>query len=301
LSSCEIPEEPIAPHVSGNMTIASVNVGPAYDQQLFYDLENQTIISQNNKYDWDFSLNNRGDQLQLKLNMSKFMNVAISNQTFNNFYDTIGLVFKHDYQTGLTQDLALSKGWPPNRTLVLDQGLNNRGSGIGFKVVTYEFVDESKIMLTTKNIDGSNKLTFIIHLNAVKSYVSLEIGEVDIEPEFSSWDVLFTQYVELVDNTPYLVFGVLLNPNGVVAYKDSTTLFTDIIYNTYMNASFSSLLNTVGYNWKTYHYESGLYEIDASYSYLVKTSGGYLIKFRFIDFYDNQGNKGFPTIEMQQL
>jgi hypothetical protein len=61
----------------------------------------------------------------------------------------------------------------------------------------------------------------------------------------------------------------------------------------------------IGYEWKQINGDvtSGdiTYTAQSGWTYLVRNREGLFFKMRFIDFYNNQGKKGYPTFEFQRL
>jgi len=128
----------------------------------------------------------------------------------------------------------------------------------------------------------------------------------EIQPEKTGWDLWFTQYTDLLftdenEPYPYIVTGVLLNSNNVIAAFDTTMSFDDISSDDLLNFEFSTNQNKIGYEWKYYDFDNAVYTVFSNYNYIIRDVEGFYYKLRFIGFYNNQGEKGYPTIEYQQL
>ena len=54
-------------------------------------------------------------------------------------------------------------------------------------------------------------------------------------------------------------------------------------------------------HWKYYNFEAGSYTVEVGLNYVIKNRKGYFYKLRFVEFYNNLGQKGYPAIEYQQL
>ena len=100
---------------------------------------------------------------------------------------------------------------------------------------------------------------------------------------------------------PYLVTGVLINRNGVEVATDTLNNFADITFDMAQHMIYSSNLDAIGYDWKYYNFEAGSYTVTVGLNYIVKNRNGYLYKLRFVGFYNDLGQKGYPAIEYQQL
>ena len=148
---------------------------------------------------------------------------------------------------------------------------------------------------TIANLDGSNEEPISIdtqsYLDKTFIYYSLLNNEI-IDREPSNWDILFTKYEEDLDNNPtnpfyYLVTGALTKGNSVAEYNgflDFNPMFDEL--------NFSTEINTVGYDWKTY---SGGYTIVSDRAYFIQSQDQQsLYKIIFQSFDGQQtGNMSF--------
>jgi hypothetical protein len=103
------------------------------------------------------------------------------------------------------------------------------------------------------------------------------------------------------EDYPYLVFGVLLNPNKVVAALDTVHNFADIVLADTSEITFSQDLDAIGYEWKYYNFDAGVYTVVPEFSYIIRDRDGYYYKLRFVDFYNDTGDKGHPEFEFLAL
>ncbi|MCB0699427.1 MAG: T9SS type A sorting domain-containing protein [Chitinophagales bacterium] len=148
------------------------------------------------------------------------------------------------------------------------------------------------------NLDGSNETTASIDKSnfASRNFAYFSIVDnksLNREPDFTKWDILFTQYTSFVP-TAYNVTGVLHN-------RGARTVQVDNIPNvsTYMNwqsHNDNSEINTIGYDWKSFNGTG--YDIKDSLVYFVKTwdkeIGEYSVwKLWFTDFQSATGKYVF--------
>jgi len=127
-----------------------------------------------------------------------------------------------------------------------------------------------------------------------------------LEPAKDSLALLFSQYTDILytstgEKYPYLVTGVLLNPNKVCAIMQKDINFESIELSDVENLTLESRYNLIGYNWKTYDFNNGIYTVNPNLIYLITDTDGYYYKLRFIGFYNDLGEKGFPKFEYQRL
>ncbi len=122
-----------------------------------------------------------------------------------------------------------------------------------------------------------------------------------VEPPKSTWDLEFTSYTHIFysPTQPYLVTGCLLNRYNTQAVKDSVKVFSEITFSDVSGYTLSDNINTIGYEWKTFN--SGTYTTNPDLNYIIRSQEGFYYKLHFIDFYNQNGLKGNPKWEYQQL
>lgn len=99
---------------------------------------------------------------------------------------------------------------------------------------------------------------------------------------------------------PYIVAGVISNRN-VVRVAAISKEFKDITYSDFLASSFGSSINVIGFDWKAYNFDTSVYAVDPTKSFIVKTVNGKVYKLHFLDYYDDFGQKGAPTMELKEL
>jgi len=57
----------------------------------------------------------------------------------------------------------------------------------------------------------------------------------------------------------------------------------------------------IGYEWKYYNFDAALYTIEPGLAYVIRDRDGFYYKLRFIDFYSEGGEKGYPKFEYVRL
>jgi hypothetical protein len=98
------------------------------------------------------------------------------------------------------------------------------------------------------------------------------------------------------------VTGVLTNPAQTYAYfMDSVTNYDSISLKNVDNSKFTTTRDNIGYTWKRYSFSDATYTTLSSYNYIIKTGNGQYYKMRFLQFYNLQGNKGYPEFQVFQL
>ena len=116
--------------------------------------------------------------------------------------------------------------------------------------------------------------------------------------------MIFSRYTHIFfeeNNLFYLVTGTLSNINGVMVAIDSSKAFSDITMSDVQSLSFSNHIDAIGYNWKSFDLDNTKYEVLPNRNYIIKDVEGNFYKLRFIDFFNEQGERGYPKFEYQLL
>jgi hypothetical protein len=150
------------------------------------------------------------------------------------------------------------------------------------------------------------EVTKLSEYNFVQIDLDGEMPTMTLEPPKEDWDLFFTQYTDILITSegeafPYLVTGVLLNPNKVKALRATDGSFESLSLEDAMSLNLSSAVNTIGYNWKYYNFNDAVYTVNTQQTYVIQDVEGYYYKLRFIGFYNQQGEKGYPQFEFQRL
>lgn len=316
--SCEKEEKPITPYDRGNVISQVINTGENgdYSKQVFYDLETNSIIKTVDRTSWDLAFKTGVNEIVVLLNSANKMlaaNLSTTNFDSVTSYDENNLTFNWDHSSGLIDSMALKdvvdNGVVTNNVYIIDRGENPDLSVRGVK--KFQLINATPSTYTIKyaNIDGSNSHEYTISKNQEVNHVCFSFDNsgsiVDIEPNKTAWDLLFSQYTYsfYVTNPPlaYSVNGTLLNPHLVEGAKVFGKEFNDVNLDDVFNNLLSDTLDVIGYNWKYYNMDLSKYTIYPLRNYLIKSQEGFYYKLRFVDFYDGQGIKGNPTFEIKKI
>lgn len=310
LFSCEKSEIPIAGHEMGEMETNQISMLSDYSKQIFYSLDNNLVVKENTKTDWDLGFESSEQGWHVILNTSTFSELSSLNNAI--FEDTIienELVWTWDNPKGINVGTAISY-YPNNTTIyIINRGYNINGSQRGLKKLMIDSITSSSYFIRYSNLDNSDYHSAIIKKdnNTNFTYLSFENNSViNIEPFKENWDLLFSQYTHLYEEnteTPaYLVTGVYSNYiNDIVIAKDTMNSFKDITALNINSYIFSNNQNEIGFEWKAYNFEEQMYTVDSKITYIIKSISNRYFKLRFIDFYNDNGEKGYPSFEIQEL
>lgn len=122
------------------------------------------------------------------------------------------------------------------------------------------------------------------------------------EPARNNWELAFTRYVEEVTQGPitamYPVMGVLTNVGVEVAEvvnADANAAATN-----YTTAAYSSDINVMGSDWKTFNMQTNAYAVDTTKNYLIKSGiSGKYYQLRFVSF--SGGGTGKTVYQFREL
>tara|TARA_B100000795_G_scaffold251476_1_gene220349 strand:+ start:3936 stop:4988 length:1053 start_codon:yes stop_codon:yes gene_type:complete len=334
LSSCEKEELPLKsnktavtetdPNSSNDSVFYSVKsnsifIDTDYKYQVFYDLESDTKVAQNLKTDWDLAFECGDNGYHIKLNSSRGMQVWATGVTNFSTVESISdnAVWTWDNPNGHLDSTSIAE-WgtkngsdiiSKNQVFVLDLGYRPDGSKIGYRRMQLLSQTDNSYKVKFSHLSGEDEFTKVVQKDNDYNFMFLLIDKegslVSIEPPKNNWDLLFTQYTQtFISNNisiPYTVTGVLINPNSTFVHLDTVINFDNMVLEQAKYLEFNTNQNTIGYDWKTYNYDSGSYIIHPEMNYVIKNRVGNYYQLHFIDFYNENGQKGHIKFEFQRL
>jgi hypothetical protein len=314
--SCFEEESPVPPHEQGNMEEGQAALGPTYGSQVYFDLSEADVVASNTVSDWDLSFSGKAGDRTIRLNSSRFMLAGTSmDTTFSADLDPEVLDMRFDTSDGNPDSTAIGTWYEPvgdsirslRYVYLIDLGIDDLGEALGYKKVSFELAGDH-ILLRAANPDNSMETTIPVMLDPQmdRTYFSFETGIRNNVPESGAWSLLFTRYTTMLvtdegEDYPYLVVGALLNPNGLLAAVDTSHDFMDIGIEDIAGLEFTNRSDIIGYEWKEYDFDAGIYTIVQGVSYVIRDRDGFYYKLRFVDFYSDEGIKGYPTFEYVRL
>ena len=313
MSSCEKPEEPVAPAMVQGQTAI---LGDTYEYQEYYNVLTNTFVLNQKHFDWDLSFESDAAGKFIYLNSSNFVFVKdLGNVVFESVTDTNYVTpWQYDFPTGESHKTAFgywfnSDNTSKNNVFIVDQGKDIDGLNIGFFKIGILSVSSTEYVIRTARLDNSEDQTITITKNPDKRWVQYKFGDsssIEKEPDSENWHLLFSQYTDYDitdqgDTISYLVRGVLLNQKNIQAVLVEDVSFQDIDINLIPQLEFSSNFNVIGYDWKYFSLDTGVYTVKEGMSYVIKEKQGTYFKLRFLGFYGDNGDKGYPSFEIISL
>lgn len=165
-------------------------------------------------------------------------------------------------------------------------------SYLKFKI-TYDHTSHA-VAVVASELDGSAEVSIDgmgTVLLSTGTSASLNVPE--------SYDIVLGGYkTTLESGTEYSVRGVLTNPSlGIEVAVDSSNAWADVVDSE--GLVFSNQVDAIGHTWKTY--SDGAYTITEDRIYLLKYEDGSLLKIKFLNFYNDQDEKGYPQFQYQWM
>ena len=316
LHSCFEEEQMVAPHEQGDMENGQAAMGVDYRYQVYYDLHDNIEASSNLVSEFDLSFESSGGGWLIRLNTSMFMLAGNSGDTtFSAALKAADLEMKFDKSDGNPDSTAIGEWyvatndspWSHREVYLIDRGIDEKDKPQGFKKVQFDMTGENFLMRYANN-DNSGDTTVLISRDPAmdRVFYSFDNGMVDIAPFPDQWSLLFTKYTTMLvtdegENYPYIVNGVLLNPNVVSVVMDTIHSFENITRDNIVGLGLTNQSDVIGYDWKYYNFDDGVYTIEPDHNYVIRDRDGFFYKLRFIDFYSDLGEKGYPTFEFVRL
>lgn len=315
LNSCFQEDDIVPPHEQGNIETEEVVLGETYPNQVFYDLSTYSNLSSNILSDWDLAFECDKNSWHIILNAAQMMYAGNSKDTdFANITSSDGLDMLFDKSDGNMDSTAIGDWYFfENDTVkshqyvyVIDRGMDENSTNIGAKKITIDIVS-NKYILKYADLNGGNEKQIEISKDNAFRYVYFSFDDdamVNIAPTKETWSLKFSKYATMLksngDDYPYLVTGVLLNPENISVALDTVDFFNISIQDT-SNYEFSNNMDFIGYDWKYYSFDDEMYSIVPNRNFIIKNFDGYYYKMRFISFYDRNGVKGTITFEVVRL
>ena len=307
LSSCFKDDDPVTLPAQGSVENFQISMGKTYHRQEYFDLGTRDTLGSEHAA-WDLCFESSEAGWHVWINGGNFALAAVTDtQDFDAVKDTIGAMWKWDESSWNADSTAIGD-WRNDRFVyIIDRGAG-KSVDERFKKIIFQSVDETMYEIEYSNLDGSIKNTFDVPKKAQNIYVYFTFDNggsmLDIEPDLQHWDLLFTRYRYIFYDQhpplPYLVNGVLINPEVSVAV-DSSMTFSSIDYQKVVNLNYTNARDIIGWKWKSYDFTNQAYVVRSHINYIIRDIEGYYWKLHFIDFYNFQGEPGYPQFEFQRL
>lgn len=314
LVSCQKEDIPVSLPPKGEAEFGNVEMGEDYKDQIFFDFESGRVVHVSEINSWHLAFDAAIDGYHVFLNGGADVMIYNTGQTdFSKVTSAPAPTAKEwmfDRPSGLADSTAVGD-WRSNGYLSKNEifivKLNATYNPNNLKKIRIVSVSSSEYVIEYADLNESYARIITIPKddNYNYSYFSFDNDGYVLQPDppKNSWDIVFTRYRFIyydLDNFPYMVNGVLLNPYKTKAAKDSTNSFDALEGQAIIDLSYSNHRDVIGFDWKVYNFTTERYEIAKQYTYVINNRNGQYWKLRFLDFYNKQGIKGSPSFEFQR-
>lgn len=302
LFSCEQKEKARPKHQPGDITTKTIDMSTDYKYQVFFDFERGEEVSRNLKTDWNLKFY-KG---KVYTNTATGASVAkVEDGNIAEIASDHNLSFKYDVASKHADSLVIDDISSNNTFVyVCKLGFDTKLNALDtYKITIVQNTSTNKIKLQYAKLSDDKVKELEIN-DTEPVYFSFKNQVINIIS--TNWDICFTQYINVFHDpyNPYLVTGVLSNHNIVktVELKQGGDFtFESFSLENSTEVILNNKADEIGYDWKTYSFENHGFTMDKTKFYVIKSSSGKVFKCRFIDFYDENGNKGNPKFEFQEL
>lgn len=307
LHGCVKDELPV-PVAHRSAIVGEACIGTDYAEQVWYDLGTNSAITSNSKMDHDLAFECGADGWRVRLNGARLMRaVVLSGVAFGDPIDTAGFStqWRIDAASGHADSTAIGDWRVDHPVIVIDLGYAVSGLPIGLRQIRLLDVDAGGYTFEMAGSDGTGQQSFTMAKDAARSCVHFSLinaGPVIIAPPRGSYDLVFTQYAVRFIDPPldYLVTGCLSGFSGA-RVAAITGEFASVTLDDTLAHPLTSAEDAIGYAWKEYDFDAGVYNVSPDKVYIVHDANGAYYKLHFIDFYNDAGERGCPKFEVVAL
>lgn len=284
-----------------SQTSVTVSTAASNGQQKFYSLANGEVATMD-LASWDLAFEITGFTASIRVNTQKGMRVFKAPYPVSQWsaLDTTGMLatwveaFDSDtswshgaLNNGLTTN-EFDLGWgvynPITHIVAGDSLFVLQLADGSWKKLRIDALATSVYTFTHADLDGSNEqvgnVTKSMHSGRNFGYFSFATNSsLDPEPASLQWDLLFTKYTGFVPSA-YPVTGVLHNKGVEVLQLDGV----DPAMADWTSAPFSSHINIIGSDWKTFNMQTFQYEYPQDRTYFVRDLNGNIWKLVFTGY-----------------
>jgi hypothetical protein len=297
-----------------NSSYKQFDCSPESNLATFFDMSTGAVYYANNR-DWHIALDARKEGHSIRTNLTE-ANYKLYNTRDLDFYANYSGAMTEsnlvmDSVSSLNQNNAVCATGPNTSNVFI---YHHEPDILGESEMKIQFqllnVSKDAYYLQYKDLLDTAEVVHIIRVvknqNFNFMYLCFTNGAklVKIEPTKDKWDIVFTQYREMVKYTvdlkyyPYQVMGILINPHRTNIYElTKSKEFSEVNSDDCKLAVWTQKSNEVGFDWKEYSINNAIYTVDKSRTWLLNDQSQNFFKFRFINYYNNNGQSGYPTIE----
>lgn len=237
---------------------------------------------------------------------------SVDKKTVEDLFDSDQWKFNDPAYANVKDSIAL-KEWENKEVYLLYRGSTSLPQEAYYKI---QFISKTPETYTFRyaHVESNSEIVkTITRTNALANvYLSFENNQlVEFEPNIKDWDLYFTPYFGWYETleegvySPYSLTGVMINNEGgvrVAQVFDENIEFEDIDLNMAKGLNYTDWKGAIGSTWKKIpSIENPVYHMDTAKKYILKLADGNYYKLRFLDFYNDKGEKGYTSFEILVL
>jgi len=286
---------------SAQLVEDSIEMMPGYTNESYYSLANDEQANiDNTNWDIAFDLGGFGSSVRTNEHVgtevyeytagSDWTTVDTTGMSWNTFHNSETTWSLGSFDQAANPSDPFDIGWG-DYNVVTHQIIGSRiyivklASG-DYKKVMIESLISGTYTFKHADISGSNEVSNTITKSGYtdKNFVYYSITNdviIDREPANDSWDIVFTKYSGLLpQGVNYGVTGVLAN-NGVYVREANGVDPSSAIWTDY---AVDSVINVIGWDWKSFNGTTFSYDITPDLSYFVQDKAGDIWHLLFTKF-----------------
>lgn len=307
-ASCMKDELRVPSVPRGDARDLQVCMGAGYQSQLWFDLESGEVVSSNPKTAWELAFESDPNGWRISMNGSRLMTAwNIGDVDIAQATDTSGmsLAKQIDAPSGHADSTALGDWRGTSTVYVIDLGFNALGQQLGFRKLRPLSVNSTAYTVEVARLNGSQVQVLTIPKDPSRTltHFSFANGVVAISPANGEWDMVFTQYTHQFYDPflPYIVTGVLVDGRNTRVAAIAGKPFDAVELADTLQHPFSRDRDAIGYDWKTFSFDSNSYTVSQDQVYIIHDADGVFRKLHFTDFYSETGQVGCPRFLVKLL
>lgn len=319
ITSCMEEDIPVKPYPRGDEKTATIEMTSKYSNQIYFHFETGEVVKQNQYDIWDLAFMSYGnDSYYVLLNGAKFMEAAdFGNVSFESITSSKDAKFRYDSTNADYDNYSIGKWWKKqdgkilsnDHVYIINRGNNIQGKKLGYIKMMFLGIENNQYKIKFSNLDGSNESIALIPRDEKYNFIYFSFNDggkiLELEPESTKWDLLFTKYIAFLpfegNLLPYSVTGVLINNRYVSVASDTTMNFKDITLDSIKRFTFSNRPDYIGHEWKKFTLTGESYAVRPEINYFLNDYQGFYWKFHFTFFYNEKGERGYPKFDFKKL
>lgn len=287
--------------VSAQLVEDSIEMLPGYTNESYYSLSNDEQLNiDNTNWDLAFDLSgfgssvrtneHTGTEVYLYTNGTDWTSVDTAGMQWNSMHNSETKWSVGSFDQSINGVNPFDLGWgvynPVTHVISGDSIHIVKLSSGDYKKVMIESLSSGVYSFKHADLNGANEVSATVTKSDYtdKNFAYYSIVNdltIDREPANDSWDIVFAKYSALLQQgVNYGVTGVLTN-NGVYV-REASGIDPDMAV--YTDYTIDSVINVIGWDWKSFNGITFSYDLAPDLSYFVKDKTGNIWHLVFTKF-----------------